>query len=63
MAKIFPTDKYPIRYFLGDVRDQGRLNRAFEGVDYVVHAARLKQVPALEYNPNGSGDRPNILRC
>jgi UDP-N-acetylglucosamine 4,6-dehydratase len=51
MAKKFPTEKYPIRYFLGDVRDQGRLNRAFEGVDYVVHAAALKQVPALEYNP------------
>ncbi len=51
MAKKFPTDKYPIRYFLGDVRDQGRLNRAFEGIDYVVHAAALKQVPALEYNP------------
>ena len=51
MAKDFPMEKYPIRYFLGDVRDQGRLNRAFEGVDYVVHAAALKQVPALEYNP------------
>jgi len=51
MAKIFSPQKYPIRYFLGDVRDQGRLSRAFEGVDYVVHAAALKQVPALEYNP------------
>ncbi|MBI3601349.1 MAG: UDP-N-acetylglucosamine 4,6-dehydratase (inverting) [Candidatus Omnitrophica bacterium] len=51
MGKKFSDDKYPIRYFLGDVRDQGRLNRAFEGVDYVVHAAALKQVPALEYNP------------
>lgn len=51
MAKIFPDEKYPIRYFLGDIRDQGRLFRAFEGVDYVVHAAALKQVPALEYNP------------
>ncbi len=51
MAKIFPDDKHPIRYFLGDVRDKERLNRAFEGVDYVVHAAALKQVPALEYNP------------
>ena len=51
MARIFPDDKYPIRYFLGDVRDKDRLNRAFEGVDYVVHAAALKQVPALEYNP------------
>jgi len=51
MAQDFPREKFPIRYFLGDVRDQGRLNRAFEGVDYVVHAAALKQVPALEYNP------------
>lgn len=51
MAKIFPDRKYPIRYFLGDIRDKDRLFRAFEGVDYVVHAAALKQVPALEYNP------------
>ncbi len=40
-----------IRYFLGDVRDRERLYRAFEGVDVVVHAAALKQVPAAEYNP------------
>lgn len=51
MAKIFPVSKYPIRYFLGDIRDKSRLLRAFDGVDYVVHAAALKQVPALEYNP------------
>jgi len=51
MAKKFSTRKYPIRYFLGDVRDKDRLFRAFEGIDYVVHAAALKQVPALEYNP------------
>ncbi len=51
MAKTFPPDKYPIRYFLGDIRDRDRLYRAFAGVDYVVHAAALKQVPALEYNP------------
>ena len=51
MQKEFPRGKYPIRYFLGDVRDRSRLFRAFEGVDYVVHAAALKQVPALEYNP------------
>ncbi|MCD4832091.1 MAG: UDP-N-acetylglucosamine 4,6-dehydratase (inverting) [Anaerohalosphaeraceae bacterium] len=43
------TDK--LRFFLGDVRDKARLCRAFDGVDYVVHAAALKQVPALEYNP------------
>jgi len=40
-----------LRYFIGDVRDKERLNRAFHGVDYVVHAAALKQVPAMEYNP------------
>jgi len=40
-----------VRYFLGDVRDRDRLVRAFDGVDYVVHAAALKQVPAAEYNP------------
>lgn len=40
-----------IRFFIGDVRDFERLNRAFDGVDYVVHAAALKQVPAAEYNP------------
>jgi UDP-N-acetylglucosamine 4,6-dehydratase len=45
-------DKYPnIRYFIGDVRDRDRLYRAFDGVDVVVHAAALKQVPAAEYNP------------
>lgn len=51
MAKVYPDTKYNIRYFLGDVRDRSRLFRAFEGVDYIVHAAALKQVPALEYNP------------
>lgn len=40
-----------IRYFIGDVRDQDRLRRALEGIDVVVHAAALKQVPAAEYNP------------
>jgi UDP-N-acetylglucosamine 4,6-dehydratase len=40
-----------LRYFIGDVRDYERLRRAFDGVDYVVHAAALKQVPACEYNP------------
>ena len=44
--------QYPcIRYFIGDVRDKERLNRAFQGVDYVIHAAAMKQVPAAEYNP------------
>lgn len=44
-------DQSCMRYFIGDVRDQSRLNRAFHGVDYVIHAAALKQVPAAEYNP------------
>lgn len=41
-----------LRFFIGDVRDKERLERAFSGVDYVIHAAALKQVPACEYNPN-----------
>jgi UDP-N-acetylglucosamine 4,6-dehydratase (inverting) len=52
MQQRFPESRYPgIRYFLGDVRDQERLRRAFEGIDIVVHAAALKQVVAAEYNP------------
>ena len=45
------SGNYPIRYFIGDVRDLPRLTLAMEDVDYVVHAAALKQVPAAEYNP------------
>ncbi len=41
-----------LRFFIGDVRDEARLRMAMKGVDYVVHAAALKQVPACEYNPN-----------
>ena len=52
MAKEFPVEKYPfMRYFLGDVRDKERLNLAFDGVDIIIHAAALKQVPSAEYNP------------
>ncbi len=52
MAQSFPPDRYPqLRFFLGDVRDRDRIRRALEGVDTVVHAAALKQVPAAEYNP------------
>lgn len=52
MAQQFPSSKYPqIRFFIGDVRDRERLMRALEGVDIVVHAAALKQVPTAEYNP------------
>lgn len=45
-------DDPALRYFLGDIRDRDRLMQAMEGVDIVVHAAALKQVPALEYNPS-----------
>lgn len=52
MAQEFPESRYPcMRYFIGDVRDHRRLSLAFSGVDYVIHAAALKQVPAAEYNP------------
>jgi UDP-N-acetylglucosamine 4,6-dehydratase len=52
MAQVFPESRYPaIRYFIGDIRDEPRLRRALEGIDVVVHAAALKQVPAAEYNP------------
>ena len=52
MSKEFTTEKYPcLRYFLGDIRDNKRLRTAFEGIDIVVHAAALKQVPTVEYNP------------
>jgi UDP-N-acetylglucosamine 4,6-dehydratase (inverting) len=47
----FSGKDQPLRYFLGDVRDLQRLERAMEGIDIVVHAAALKQVPAAEYNP------------
>jgi UDP-N-acetylglucosamine 4,6-dehydratase (inverting) len=45
------TDHPGLRYFIGDIRDESRLRRALEGVDVVVHAAAMKQVPAAEYNP------------
>jgi UDP-N-acetylglucosamine 4,6-dehydratase len=52
MRQMFPdTGDSPMRYFIGDVRDRERLQRALRGVDVVVHAAALKQVPACEYNP------------
>lgn len=50
MEKSFGGDRR-LRFFLGDIRDADRLRRAMEGVDLVVHAAALKQVPACEYNP------------
>ena len=52
MQQQYPVEKFPnLRFFLGDVRDNNRLRKAFEGIDIVVHAAALKQVPAAEYNP------------
>jgi UDP-N-acetylglucosamine 4,6-dehydratase (inverting) len=52
MSQVFGEAEFPaIRYFIGDVRDADRLRRALEGIDVVVHAAALKQVPAAEYNP------------
>lgn len=50
MAKIYGDDPR-VRFFIGDVRDRDRLYRAFDGVDYVVHAAATKIVPTAEYNP------------
>ena len=51
-ATNFPTSQYPqLRYFLGDIRDKERFSRALYGIDTVIHAAVLKQVPAAEYNP------------
>ncbi len=52
MAEVFPMDRYPfIRYFIGDIRDRDRLDMALRDVDYVIHAAAMKQVPTAEYNP------------
>ncbi len=52
MAQQFSEKDHPcLRYFIGDVRDEARLCRALEGIDIVIHAAALKQVPAAEYNP------------
>ncbi|CAB1061333.1 UDP-N-acetylglucosamine 4,6-dehydratase (inverting) (EC [Olavius sp. associated proteobacterium Delta 1] len=52
MSQVYSTEKYScVRYFIGDVRDKERLYRALQGIDYIIHAAALKQVPAAEYNP------------
>ena len=52
MSQVFDVKKNKcIRFFLGDVRDKERIELALRGVDYVIHAAALKQVPAAEYNP------------
>ncbi len=53
MAQDYPVSKYPqIRFFIGDVRDKDRLIRAFDGIDYVIHAAAMKHVHIAEYNPD-----------
>jgi len=53
MQQEYPHDKYPqVRFFIGDVRDNARFKRACEGIDIIIHAAALKQVPAAEYNPD-----------
>ena len=53
MAQEFPVSRFPqIRYFIGDVRDYVRLERAMAGVDYVIHAAAMKHVHIAEYNPD-----------
>ena len=52
MANEFKEYQDKLRFFIGDVRDLARMKRAFIGVDYVIHAAAMKQVPACEYNPN-----------
>ena len=53
MAQEFPQDRHPqIRFFIGDVRDYSRLERAMSGIDYVIHAAAMKHVHIAEYNPD-----------
>lgn len=51
MRNKFKKYDKKLRYFIGDVRDEARMRRALNGVDYIIHAAALKQVPACEYNP------------
>ena len=52
MQQYYPRDKFPqLRFFIGDVRDRDRLNRATENIDIIIHAAALKQVTTAEYNP------------
>lgn len=69
MAQEYPDTKYPaIRYFIGDVRDYDRLKRAFNGVDYVIHAAAMKHVHIAEYNPDecvktNVGGAENVIRA
>lgn len=69
MAEQYPPDRYPnIRFFIGDVRDLDRLVRAFNKVDFVIHAAAMKHVPIAEYNPDecvktNIGGAQNVIRA
>jgi UDP-N-acetylglucosamine 4,6-dehydratase len=69
MAQEFPENKFPqIRFFLGDVRDEQRLTRAFQDVDIVIHAAAMKHVHLAEYNPDeciktNIGGAQNVIRA
>ena len=69
MAQEYSPNVYPsIRYFIGDVRDFERLKRAFQGVDYVIHAAAMKHVHIAEYNPDecvktNIGGAENVIRA
>lgn len=69
MAQDFPENKFPaIRYFIGDVRDLERLKRAFNRIDYVIHAAAMKHVHIAEYNPDecvktNIGGADNVIKA
>lgn len=69
MAQDYPEKAFPgIRFFIGDVRDYNRLKRAFEGIEYVIHAAAMKHVPIAEYNPDecvktNIGGADNVIRA
>ena len=69
MEQDFPKRIYPqIRYFIGDVRDQERLERAFSGIDYVIHTAAMKHVHIAEYNPDecvktNIGGAENVIKA
>ena len=69
MAQEFQESKYPaLRYFIGDVRDIDRLKRAFNGIDYVIHAAAMKHVHIAEYNPDecvktNIGGAENVIKA
>jgi UDP-N-acetylglucosamine 4,6-dehydratase/5-epimerase len=69
MSHEFSEKEFPqIRYFIGDIRDYDRLKRAFQEVDYVIHAAAMKHVPIAEYNPDecvktNIGGAENVIRA